>query len=336
MFIDEAKIHVKAGDGGKGCISFRREKCCPRGGPDGGDGGDGGSVFIQADPHHHTLIDLYYRPIYKAGRGRHGQGKKKYGARGADIVIKVPVGTVIKDLESGAILHDLDHPDARFLAAKGGRGGLGNAHFATPTRQAPRFAQPGEPGEERDFKLELKLVADVGLMGFPNVGKSTLISRISAAKPKIADYPFTTLTPHLGVVRIEGYQSFVIADIPGLIEGAHQGTGLGDRFLRHIERSHILVHLVDVSEDHDRNPARDIQVINNELFQYSQDLSRKEQIIVGNKLDRASREKVQELESYCKGRGRPCFFISALTGRGTKELISYIWKILSMHKKEKN
>lgn len=333
MFIDEAKIHVKAGDGGNGCVSFRREKYCPKGGPDGGDGGDGGSVFIQADLGRHTLIDFYYRPLYKAGRGKHGQGKKKYGARGEDIVIKVPVGTVIKDLETGELLYDLDRPDARFLAARGGKGGKGNAHFATSTRQAPRFAIPGGSGEERDFKLELKLVADVGLTGLPNVGKSTFISCVSAARPKIADYPFTTLTPNLGVVKVDEFQSFVIADIPGLIEGAHQGTGLGDRFLRHIERSRILVHLIDISEDHNREPVEDIRIINNELSQYGRDLEKKTQVFVGNKLDRASGDKSRSLKAYCKKQGQPCFFISALTGQGTKALIRHIWKRLSDEKR---
>ena len=329
MFIDEAKIHVKAGDGGKGCISFRREKCCPKGGPDGGDGGNGGSVFIQADSSYHTLIDLYYRPLYRASRGRHGEGKKKYGARGEDIVIKVPIGTIIKDPETGVLICDLDREGVRFEAAKGGRGGKGNAHFATPTRQTPRFAIPPGVGEELDLKLELKLMADVGLAGLPNVGKSTFISCISAAKPKIADYPFTTLSPNLGVVRVKQFQSFVIADIPGLIEGAHQGVGLGDRFLRHIERSKILVHLVDISKDHDREPVQDIRVIKNELVKYREDLGKKTQIIVGNKVDRVSSDKSQSLELYCKEQGEPCFFISALTGQGTKGLIKYIWKILS-------
>ncbi len=333
MFIDEAKIHVKAGDGGNGCVSFRREKCCPKGGPDGGDGGDGGSVFIEADPGRHTLIDLYYRPLYRAGRGKHGQGKKKYGARGEDVVIKVPVGTVIKDRETGELLCDLDRAGARFAAVRGGRGGKGNAHFATPTRQAPRFALPADAGEERDLRLELKLVADVGLAGLPNAGKSTLISCISAARPKIADYPFTTLFPNLGVVRVDEFQSFVIADMPGLIEGAHQGTGLGDRFLRHIERSRILVHLVDISEDHDREPVQDIRVINNELSQYNEDLGKKTQIIVGNKVDRVSSDKSRSLEEYCKKQGQPCFFVSALTGQGTKGMIRYIWKILSQQVK---
>jgi GTP-binding protein len=335
MFIDEAKIHVKAGDGGNGCVSFRREKCCPKGGPDGGDGGDGGSIFIKADPGRHTLIDLYYRPLYRAGRGRHGQGKKKYGAQGEDIVIKVPVGTVVKDLETGALLYDLDREDSKFLVAKGGKGGKGNAHFATSTRQAPRFAIPGGPGEEQDLKLELKLVADVGLAGLPNVGKSTLISCISAARPKIADYPFTTLSPNLGVVKVGDFRSFVIADIPGLIEGAHKGVGLGDRFLRHIERSKILVHLVDISQDHDREPIQDIQVINNELINYNEDLGKKTQIIVGNKVDRASKEKSRSLKLYCKKQGEPCFFISALTGQGTKDLIEFIWKTLSGAEGEK-
>ncbi len=329
MFIDEIKIHVKAGDGGNGCISFRREKYCPRGGPNGGDGGDGGSVFIQADLNRHTLIDLYYHPYYKAGRGRHGEGKDKHGAKGDDVVIHVPVGTIVRDLGSGELLCDLDSHDARFLAARGGRGGRGNTHFATPTRQAPRFAESGSPGEERHIRLELKLLADVGLIGLPNVGKSTLISVISAARPKIADYPFTTLTPNLGVVRAGEFQSFVVADIPGLIEGAHEGIGLGDRFLRHIERSKILVHLVDISMDHNRDPVNDVFVVNNELSRYSKDLIKKTLIIVGNKTDRSSPDKVNVLEAYCDRECIPCFFISALNGRGIKPMVNYIWNILS-------
>lgn len=334
MFIDEVKIYVKAGDGGNGCISFRREKYCPKGGPDGGDGGDGGSIIIKADPRRHTLVDLRYRPYYKARRGVHGKGKKKYGARGQDLVIHVPVGTIIKDLETGRILGDLDKEGGQFLAARGGKGGRGNAHFATPTRQAPRFAEAGTFGQERELKLELKLIADVGLIGLPNVGKSTLISAISSARPKIADYPFTTLVPNLGVVKAGDFQSFVIADIPGLIEGAHQGTGLGDRFLRHIERSAILVHLVDISADHERNPVHDLQVINNELLQYGKNLKNKTQIVVGNKIDRASSGKVEMLKVHCKKQGQPCFFISALTSEGTKPLIGYIWKTLSGLKKD--
>ncbi|MBN2373620.1 GTPase ObgE [bacterium] len=333
MFVDEVKILVKAGDGGNGCISFRREKYCPRGGPDGGDGGDGGSVYIQADTSYKTLIDLRYHPYFKAGRGRHGEGKKKYGASGKDLVINVPIGTLIKDPETGEVFCDLDKAGSRYVAALGGKGGRGNAHFATPTRQAPRFAEPGKPGEERYLRLELKLLADVGLIGMPNVGKSTFISRISAARPKIANYPFTTLIPNLGVVRAGEYESFVLADIPGLIEGAHQGTGLGDRFLRHVERSRILIHLVDISKDHDRDPVHDVQVINNELSLYSQALKEKRQILVGNKIDRASSEKVDAFERYCKTRGDACFFISALTGQGVEPLISHIWKTLSVHPK---
>lgn len=334
MFIDEAKIQIKAGDGGNGCVSFRREKYCPKGGPDGGDGGEGGSIYIEADPNRHTLIDLYYRPFYKAGRGVHGQGKKKYGAHGEDILIKVPVGTVIKDQETGEVLCDLDSAGESYLAAKGGKGGRGNAHFATPTRQAPRFAEEGRQGEERRLKLELKLIADVGLVGLPNVGKSTLIASISAARPKIADYPFTTLVPNLGVVKVGEFQSFVVADIPGLINGAHEGTGLGDRFLRHIERSRIIVHICDISKDHDQDPIRDLEIINHELSQYSKNLEEKRQIIVGNKKDRASVERCEALDGYCKKQGKPCFFISALTGEGINPLILHIWDILSKYKKD--
>lgn len=329
MFIDEITIHVKAGDGGNGCVSFRREKYCPKGGPDGGDGGDGGSVYIQADLNRHTLIDFYYRPYYKGGRGRHGEGKKKSGAQGEDVVIHVPVGTIIKDVETGEILSDLNKPDDRFLAAKGGRGGKGNARFATPTRQAPKFAQGGTPGEERDLKLELKLLADVGIIGLPNVGKSTLISVISEAKPKIADYPFTTLIPNLGVVKVEEFQSFVVADIPGLIEGAHHGTGLGDRFLKHIERSRILVHLIDISEESNRDPIRDIETINYELSQYSEELIKKQQLLAGNKMDCSSKQKISALRNYARRAGIPCFFISALTGEGIKPLVQNIWTMLS-------
>src|SRR5712664_1765594 len=264
MFIDEAKIRVKAGDGGNGCMAFRREKYIPRGGPSGGDGGHGGDISMESSERHNTLVHFRFNPEYKAERGRHGEGSKKTGRDGEGIVLKVPVGTIVYDEDTGEKVHDFSRPDERVVIARGGRGGRGNAQFTTSTHQAPREHEDGRPGEERNFRLELKLLADVGLVGYPNVGKSTLISRISAARPKIADYPFTTLEPNLGVVSVED-QSFVVADIPGLIEGAHLGHGLGVQFLRHIERTRLLVHLVDVSENTGRDPVLDFQVVMAEL-----------------------------------------------------------------------
>ncbi len=320
-FVDYLKIHVKAGDGGRGCVSFRREKFIPKGGPDGGDGGRGGHIIVRADPQLYTLLDLAYRKEYRAGKGRHGMGQRKHGRDGEDLVIRVPVGTVVKDGETGEVLADLDTPGAEVLVARGGRGGLGNAHFATPTRQAPRFAQPGEPGEERWIVLELKLIADVGLIGLPNAGKSTLIAAISAARPKIGDYPFTTLKPNLGVVRLEEGQTFVVADIPGLIEGAHKGTGLGFRFLRHIERTSVLLHLVDVSDLAPGDPVDNLLKVNEELRRYSGDLILKPQIVAATKIDAASASRLQRLREYCKIREVPFFEISAVTGKGLRELV---------------
>ncbi len=291
MFIDETRIRVKAGNGGNGCVAFRREKYVPRGGPSGGDGGRGGDVWMESSERHNTLVHFRFNPEYKAGRGRHGEGSNKTGAEGGDITLKVPVGTILYDEDSGERIHDFSRPDERIVIARGGRGGRGNARFATSTHQAPREHEPGRTGEERVYRLELKLLADVGLVGFPNVGKSTLISRISAARPKIADYPFTTLEPNLGVVSIgnpsePGYNSFVVADIPGLIEGAHTGAGLGTQFLRHIERTRLLVHLIDVSDSSGRpDPVQDLEVIQRELESFGAGLEEKPMIVVASKID---------------------------------------------------
>ena len=321
MFIDEARIYVRAGDGGNGCLAFRREKYVPRGGPSGGDGGKGGDVILQSSERHNTLVHFRFNPEHQAGRGRHGEGSNRTGADGAEVVLKVPVGTLVCDADSGAVLHDFTRPDESFVVARGGRGGRGNARFATATHQAPREVEPGSPGEERRLRLELKLLADVGLVGFPNAGKSTLISRISAARPKIADYPFTTLEPNLGVVDLGEYDSFVVADIPGLIEGAHQGHGLGTRFLRHIERTRLLVHLVDVSDFNPRDPVADYHVIQTELANFNPKLAEKPVLVVASKIDAAQNpERLQELEAFCRDRELPFFPISAVTGEGLDKL----------------
>jgi len=291
MFIDEAKIRIKAGDGGNGCVAFRREKFVPRGGPSGGDGGKGGDVIMESSQAHNTLVHFRFNPEHNAQRGRHGEGSNCSGQSGYDVVLKVPVGTSVYDIESGELVHDFSQPNERVIVAHGGRGGRGNQHFATPTHQAPREHEPGRTGEERHLRLELKLLADVGIVGYPNVGKSTLISRISAAKPKIADYPFTTLEPNLGVVSIGDisdpkHYSFVVADIPGLIEGAHEGAGLGMQFLRHIERTRMLVHVVDVSDSSGRpDPVKDFEVIMDELKSFGAGLEKKPMIVVASKID---------------------------------------------------
>lgn len=324
-FVDYVKIHVKAGDGGRGCVSFRREKYVPRGGPDGGDGGKGGNVIIMATKELNTLLDLRYHREYKAERGEHGKGSNKHGRDGEGKIIPVPVGTLVKDAETEEIIADLEHHDAEIIAAKGGRGGLGNSHFATPTRQAPKFAQPGEQGQERWLILELKLLADVGLIGLPNAGKSTLISVISSAKPKIADYPFTTLVPNLGVVKLEDLRSFVVADIPGLIEGAHRGAGLGFQFLRHIERTSILLHLVDISDILATDPVEDFEKINKELVLYSPELLNKPMAVAGTKLDIAhDKTRLNRLREHCRDKGLDFFPISAATGEGIERLVIYL------------
>jgi GTP-binding protein len=321
VFIDEARILVKAGDGGNGCLAFRREKYVPRGGPSGGDGGRGGDVFMVSTEHHNTLIQFRFNPEHKAQRGRHGEGSDCTGAEGQSIDLKVPVGTVVYDESTGERLHDFTAPGERFLVARGGRGGKGNARFATSTHQAPTEHTPGQPGQEFRLRLELKLLADVGLVGFPNAGKSTLISRISAARPKIADYPFTTLEPQLGVVSLDDYRSFVVADIPGLIEGAHLGHGLGTQFLRHIERTRLLAHLVDVSEATGREPAHDFETVMAELASFSEDLAAKPMIVVATKMDAAQDPaRVESLRQIAADRGLPFFEISSVTGQGLDEL----------------
>ncbi|MGE0405410.1 MAG: GTPase ObgE [Candidatus Korobacteraceae bacterium] len=324
MFIDEARIRVKAGDGGNGIVAFRREAFVPRGGPSGGDGGKGGDVIMEASERHNTLVHFRFNPEHKAERGRHGEGSNRTGRQGEDVVLKVPVGTILYDEVTGEKVHDFSRSDERFVIARGGRGGRGNARFATATHQAPRESEPGRPGEERMLRLELKLLADVGLVGYPNAGKSTLISRISAAKPKIADYPFTTLEPNLGVV-IVGEEpdaiSFVAADIPGLIEGASHGAGLGVQFLRHIERTRLLVHLVDVSDASGRpDPTKDFEVVQGELEQFGAGLEEKLQIVVASKIDSANPEKLAKLKRYSKKHKLEFHAISAVTGEGVEEL----------------
>jgi len=321
MFIDEVIISVKAGDGGNGCLAFRREKFVPRGGPSGGDGGRGGDVVMVASQHHNTLLHFRFNPEHKAQRGRHGEGSDRKGHDGYSIDIMTPVGTVVYDHATGEVLHDFTQAGDRFIVAKGGRGGRGNARFATSTHQTPTEHEDGKPGEEKRLRLELKLLADVGLIGFPNAGKSTLISRISAARPKIADYPFTTLVPNLGVVSTDDQRSFVVADIPGLIEGAHLGHGLGVQFLRHVERTRLLVHLVDVSESSGRDPASDFEVVMRELAGFSEDLAKKPMFVVATKLDAAQDpERIRLLENLAKERKLTFLQISAVTGQGLETL----------------
>jgi GTP-binding protein len=332
MFIDHSKIRVKAGDGGNGCVAFRREKFVPKGGPSGGDGGAGGSVYVVASNRLNTLYHLQFRREWKAGRGQHGMGSNCSGHAGEDVIIELPVGTVVRDSDTEELLADLTEDGMRILIAKGGRGGQGNQHFATATRQAPRFAQPGEVGEERALSIELKLIADVGLVGLPNAGKSTLISVISAARPKIADYPFTTLVPNLGVVSIDD-DTLVVADIPGLIEGAHEGHGLGDRFLRHVERCSVLVHLVDLSLGDD--PAADADVIERELSLYSETLASKPRIICGSKVDSAFQGASESLRRYADRRGFEYVEISAVVGTGVETLLRRLVPIVREHRLER-
>jgi GTPase len=325
MFIDRAKIRIKAGDGGNGVTAFRREKFVPRGGPSGGDGGHGGDVWLESDEGLNTLLHLRYNPEHKAERGRHGEGSNRHGREGVDAVVKVPVGTQIFDAVSNELLFDFTEPGQKFLAAKGGKGGWGNAHFATPTRRAPKFHYTGRPGEERELQLELKLIADVGLVGFPNAGKSTLISVVSAAKPKIADYPFTTIEPNLGVVDLGDYKTFVIADIPGLIEGASAGAGLGDRFLRHVERTKLMLHLVDVSSFSGRDPVEDYEIINQELLNYNEDLALRPQIVVATKIDALDDpERLEKLRLQAEYDKKEFFAISSVAKTGVDELVAAI------------
>jgi GTPase len=324
MFVDEAKIRVKAGDGGNGCMAFRREKFVPRGGPSGGDGGHGGDVIMESSERHNTLVHFRFNPEYKAERGRHGEGSNKTGREGEDVVLKVPVGTIVYDELTGELVHDFSSPDDRVVIARGGRGGRGNARFATSVHQAPREHEHGFPGEERSLRLELKLLADVGLVGYPNAGKSTLISRISAARPKIADYPFTTLQPNLGVVAVGDMpdeRSFVVADIPGLIEGASEGAGLGTQFLKHIERTRLLAHLVDASDASGRpDPVQDFEVITHELANFGGGLDSKPTIVVATKIDVANQDKLAKLKRFAKRKKLDFYAISAVTGEGIEEL----------------
>jgi len=325
MFIDRAKIRIKGGHGGNGVTAFRREKFVPRGGPSGGEGGRGGDVWIVADSSLNTLLHLRYNPEHVAGRGRHGEGSNRSGREGEDVVVRVPVGTQIFDLGSGELLQDMSVDGARWLATRGGRGGFGNAHFATSTNRAPRYHQDGSEGEELELQLELKLLADVGLVGFPNAGKSTFISTVSAAKPKVADYPFTTLEPNLGVVDLGDFRTFVIADIPGLIEGAHSGAGLGDRFLRHIERTKLLLHLVDVSSLSGRDTVRDYQTVNRELTAYNPDLASRPQIVVATKIDALEEpERLESLRREAESDGKPFYAVSSVANKGIRELVNAV------------
>ncbi len=333
-FVDQAKIYVKAGNGGAGCISFRREKYVPKGGPDGGDGGDGGDVILVADPQIHTLYDFHHQVHFRAENGKPGMGKKMKGRDGEDLILKVPVGTIVKDAETGEILGDLTTPGQTLVVARGGKGGRGNAHFATPTRQAPRIAEPGKPGEERWLILELKLIADVGLVGLPNAGKSTLLSRISAAKPKIADYPFTTLEPNLGVVKLFDGNTFIVADIPGLIEGAHKGIGLGHEFLKHIERTRILLYVLDIFRE--KEVIKDYQTLKKELELFNPKLLEKEYFIALNKIDlMPDPEKIKSIVELFEEKDQNKIYpISAVTGQGVLELIYAIWKALERLKEK--
>jgi GTP-binding protein len=331
MFVDEAKIYVKAGDGGNGCVAFRREKYVPRGGPSGGDGGRGGSVYLKANPNDNTLLRYRYNREFKGDRGRHGEGSNCTGVSGDDMVLQVPVGTLVYDEDGASLLADLRKPGQRVLVARGGKGGRGNQHFAKPWHQAPREKEEGEPGEERRLKLELKLLADVGLIGFPNAGKSTLISVISAARPKIANYPFTTLEPNLGVVNADGGtgghgtelgRTFVVADLPGLIEGASEGAGLGIRFLKHVERTRLLAHLIDTSDTAEMDPVKAFEIIEGELGAFSETMPDKPMIVVATKLDATTdHSKLEELRAFCAKKDLEFHAISAPTGDGVKELV---------------
>src|SRR3989449_1411796 len=336
VFIDRTKIRIQGGHGGNGVTAFRREKFVPRGGPSGGDGGRGGDVWIVADASLNTLLHLRYNPLHIAGRGLHGEGSNRSGKEGADAVVRVPVGTQVFDPNTNEMLFDFEADGQRWLAAHGGRGGFGNAHFATSTNRAPRYHQEGSDGDEFELQLELKLLADVGLVGFPNAGKSTFISTVSAAKPKIADYPFTTLEPNLGVVDLGDFRTFVVADIPGLIEGAHEGHGLGDRFLRHVERTSLLLHLVDVSSASGRDPVSDYEVINRELAAYDAQLGARDQIVVATKIDALDEpERLQSLKERAQQDARRFFAISSVTGVGVRDLIQFVAREVEQHRAQK-
>ena len=332
-FIDYVRLHIKAGDGGRGLASFRREKFVPRGGPDGGDGGRGGHIIFRASAELGTLLDLRYQHSYTAQNGEKGMKKKMHGKNGEDLVIRVPVGTVLTDTGTGDVIADLDSDGKEVIAAEGGKGGLGNQHFATSVRQAPMYAQPGLPGSENDVTVELKLLADAGLIGLPNAGKSTLISVISAAKPKIADYPFTTLEPVLGVVKYGIFRSFVVADIPGLIEDAHKGVGLGFQFLRHVERTKILLHMVDVSVAEAGDPVENLEKINRELSLYSPELMKKPMAVAATKIDSADTDKLEALRKHCEGAGLDFFAISAVSKTGVDKLLTYLARMVEEGRK---
>ncbi|PLX50582.1 MAG: GTPase ObgE [Desulfobulbaceae bacterium] len=326
-FVDEAKFFVKAGDGGRGCVSFRREKYVPKGGPDGGDGGRGGSVYIEASSRLHSLIDFKFRSHFIAKNGGHGKGKKMHGHSGQDYILKVPAGSVVKDAETGAVIVDLVEEGQRYLAARGGNGGRGNVHFASSTNRAPRIAQKGTPGEERWLRIELKLIADVGLVGLPNAGKSTLLSHMSAANPKVAPYPFTTLEPQLGVVKLDYGESCIMADIPGLIEGAHEGVGLGHKFLRHVERTRILLHVIDATGLED-DPFHQYQVLENELARFNEELIGRERLVLLNKIDLMAEADLARVQKRFQEAGIACLAISAETGLGLEALREWLAEIL--------
>ncbi len=332
MFVDEAEIYVKGGNGGHGCVSFRREKFIPRGGPDGGDGGNGGSVYLEATPHIDTLMDFAGHHHWKAENGKPGRGKNMTGKSGEDKIVHVPLGTLVYDKDTGLLLKDLTEPGQRVCVAAGGRGGRGNKHFASSTQQAPRYAEPGKPGQERTLKLELKLIADVGLVGLPNAGKSTLVSRVSAARPKIANYPFTTLNPILGIVELSRHRRFVIADLPGIIEGAHEGAGLGDEFLKHIERTRVLLHLIDIVPFDGPEPIKAYEIIRNELEKYSDVLADKDEIIVANKMDLTDAQ--EKLDEFRKEIDKPVYAISAVTGQGLADLMDILWRAVQDNKQQ--
>jgi len=335
-FIDEVKIRVIAGDGGRGCVSFRREKFVPRGGPNGGNGGHGGDVVAEADPQLTTLLDLRYQKQYKAGRGEHGMGKDCHGRRGDDRVIKVPVGTIIRDAKTAELMADLQTAGERVVVAAGGRGGKGNAHFVSSTHRSPRFAQPGEPGEDRELEIELRLLADVGIIGLPNAGKSTLIAAISAVRPKIADYPFTTLVPNLGVVGYDEGKSFVVADIPGLIEGAHEGQGLGHKFLRHVTRTSLLIHLLDASAIDENDLLAQWKTVNRELELFDPELAKKPQIVVANKIDLPDgRQNAKILAKKLPKAYKPLHVISAATTEGVRALVQHVGAMLEKTKPQR-
>ncbi len=333
-FIDEVTITIAAGKGGNGCVSFRREKYVPRGGPDGGNGGEGGSVVLEASERKHSLLDFRFRNLFRAEHGRNGSGQNRQGRSGEDLVVEVPVGTMLKDPEQGDVLADLIEAGQRWIAARGGRGGKGNAHFTSSTHRTPRFAQEGQPGEERILRLELKLIADVGLVGLPNAGKSTLVSVVSAARPKIADYPFTTLTPNLGVVQYDDSPPFVMADVPGLIEGAHHGAGLGVRFLKHIERTRLLVHVIDLSRVPLGNPLEPFKQIEHELESYSEDLRKKPRIIVLNKSDLVTNSQdLDKIEKCYRELGLPVLLVSSLKREGLREMVRLLTKLIGEFRK---